>query len=194
MAKEYTEQKPGALWYAYHNTRAFFKAGREYPNKNVAEVGRRNIYASIGIFFATHIYVAPTIGIAMGTPFVALAFAVGGTFLAGKHAVKAYKEFKYIAQSEKFHAIRGEAEDKWRKKHSRPGMLKRAVQGVAHFLHSYPEHKSPASSGDKPFEGIRRAPDFNQQAQSGAPKAAAPKQPQPAARPQPPQPGAKGPR
>ncbi|MBW7909935.1 MAG: hypothetical protein H3C49_01495 [Alphaproteobacteria bacterium] len=166
MANAYTEQKPGKLWYAYQNVRAFFKAGAQYPNKNVAEVGRRNVYATLGIFAATHLYVAPAVAFVMGTPFVALAVAVGGTALAGKHAVKAYREFKYIAQSEKFQTIRAEAEEKWRERHSRPGVLKRAAQGVAHFLHSYPEHKSPSEDG-KPFEGIRRSDAFNQKVQPG---------------------------
>ncbi|HCS23849.1 MAG TPA: hypothetical protein PLW48_10745 [Alphaproteobacteria bacterium] len=181
MANEYTGEKPGKLWYAFQNTKAFIKA-MGYPNKDVAIAARNNIIATVAVAAVASV-VVPWLGVSFTSFHVALATNIllpvadislvtgaAAAFYGGKHAVQAFKQLKFIADSDSFKEHRQAAEDKWHEKRNRPSVLKQIARGVSQALQSAPKEST--------FEGIRRADEFNQKAQPGQKaQAAAPQTP-----------------
>lgn len=200
MAQYNSQEEPGKFVSAFHTAKSFFKAFG-YPNKDVAYNAFKNTAITAGIIAAVY-FVAPPLGVAFTSFHVALttnillpvadiSLAVGavGAYFAGKHGYQAFRQFKYIADSEQYVSIREQETEKWHAKRGHTNILKQAVKGVTQMLKSIPK--------EAPFEGIRRADEFNQKAQPAqktqvqapnpAPQQKAPQQKPPAA-------GAKRPR
>lgn len=174
-AKQPAPQKPNKLWYGYAYTKGFFKACFQYPNKETAKEGGKHSAISLGTLYVGHMIAAPLIGAAAG-PFLSLVVSLGASVVGIHYGIKAFQEFRHVAQSPNVHGEVYRAENKWRENKAKGGMfsrlgaaLKQAVTPKKKEPDTRPRTQGPISEGVV-FEGRDRTHDFNDTASAAGPK------------------------
>src|SRR5690606_13939554 len=105
----------------------FFKGFGDYTTKREAQAGLKNTGISLGTLFVAQMIVIPAIA---AVPFVPLVLSLASSVFAIHYGIKAFYDFKNVAQSRFVANEVSAAEDRWADRQARPGFFKRMAAGL----------------------------------------------------------------